>query len=163
MVRSGSRSVVVIACILLVAVLGSALICAFAMPKVAVAEETQEGDQPQARGIVELSLYITGGDGWVEAKVKNTFTFGLSIVEVQVKIFSSPTYETDINNMTVERSNYTEDLNIFKSITATAAVLNRNLYWKAWMRFRVDRGPWDERSTSTYKGDMQGNLTTVLI
>lgn len=126
--------------------------------------ETQDGAaEPAAtadeRGIfVTLSLSMTGDDnGHIIATVRNDFTLGYSTVIVMVELYSSYTYETDVNNMTFEARNRTEDLNIYESISIAKETGGEQKYWVAQLEYKQDSKPWKATCTAPVLFDANGS------
>lgn len=117
----------------------------------------EEEIEPQGL-MVKLSLNISAGDGNVTAKVKNTFTLFPSTVWVYVELYSSETYQESYTSMSLVAINSTKDLNMNKSISATASTNGESRYWQARMRYKFDSNDWISKVTSTYRYDGSGNL-----
>ena len=60
--------------------------------------------------------------------------------------------------MTLECSSYIQDLNLFKTIETKAPTLGVQRYWIARAWFRADSGPWNEKLTSVWLFDGNGNV-----
>lgn len=103
-----------------------------------------------------LTLTIDGGDGSVWSTAKNSFTLFPASVAVVVEIYSSNTYQDSYKNMTLENRQYINDLDMGKSITASASTNGTQRYWKGRMYYKVDSKDWQEKVTSTWLCDANG-------
>lgn len=104
-----------------------------------------------------LTLDIVYEGGYIKAKVKNEFTLFFSTVEVYVYLYSSDTYYSSIDYMTLESYNYIADLNIGQTVFAQKPLASK--YWKARTRFKIDKGAYEEMVTLTYYVDSNGNFS----
>lgn len=72
---------------------------------------------------VFLSVRMKGnGDGTVTASAQNEFAIGYLILPVTLTLYSSETYQTGVENMTVAGSATSDDLNIFGKLNVVAEV-----------------------------------------
>lgn len=130
-------------------------------PIVAHAEtiESESEENDNARGIyTKLSLSINAKDGIVTATVKNDFTLGNSVIPVVVELYSSYTFQEYVSNMTLESSNTTTDLDIYKTISTSCSTNGEQKYWCALMRYKHDSADWIEKITPIILLDGDGNV-----
>lgn len=104
-----------------------------------------------------LSLSIDGGNGQVWATARNDFTLFPSTVIVIVELYSSTTYYESFTNMDLVSKNNIDDLNIYQSISTYASTGGVQKYWQARMRYKIDSGSWEQRTTGTLTFDANGN------
>ena len=110
------------------------------------------------RAAANLVLLIGGtGNGYVWAKVENTFTYPSVDVWVYIELYSSLTYQESYTTMTLEYRESTHDLNQGESIGISASTNGQQKYWQARARFKVDVADWDSKTTSTLLYDANGN------
>lgn len=120
-------------------------------------ESTYEERNP--RLFTQLSLNIRSSEtGYVEGYVKNTFTFFPSQVYVRLYLYSSPTYTTDINQMTVEMMKITPDLDMGVELVAKASTKGEKKYWCAYMQYSADGGEVKTGQTDTLLFDANGQI-----
>lgn len=80
----------------------------------------------KARGLARLRYSISGKDGKITAKLKNEMALGSSKIEVSISLFCAPSKN---DTGTLKATNYIKDLNIFKSVKATASTNGETMYW----------------------------------
>lgn len=80
----------------------------------------------KTRGLAQLKYSITGKDGKITAQLKNEMALGSSKIEVSISLFCAPSKD---DTGTLKATNYIKDLNIFKSIKATASTNGETMYW----------------------------------
>ena len=103
-----------------------------------------------------LTLSIDGGDGYVWATAKNSFTLFPATVRVILELYSSETYQESYTAMNLESRVEINDLNIGKSIIAKAAINGVQRYWKGRMYYKIDSKDWQEQVTRTWLYDVNG-------
>lgn len=129
------------------------------------AKAETEGDEPlakvetQERGIyVNMSLSLdVDGNGHVIATAKNEFTLGYSTIIVMVELYSSYTYQEDVNNMEFEGRNRTEDLDIHKTIQVAKHNNWEKKYWVAQVEYNQDGRGWKTLCTPPVLIDENGD------
>lgn len=121
-------------------------------------EELEAQQTVEERGLfASLSLSISGGgNGTVIATVRNDFTLGYSTVIVMVELYSSYTYETNVDNMEFEGRNRTEDLDIYQSISLVADTNGEQKYWVAQLEYNQDGNGWKTKVTTPVLYDANG-------
>ena len=147
--------------IMLIAVLiGCVALCSMGKTaSAATTNPTPDADAEPLGLMTKISLEIgTYFESTVYARAKNTFTLGSSTVQVYVYLYTSPTYEEDYKNMTLESENYIGDLNMNKVIETTAQIDGVQRYWRAVCRYKLDKKDWVTKQTSTYLIDVNGNV-----
>lgn len=100
--------------------------------------------------ITKLNLNIDFIGDSAEAKVKNTFTLFPATATVYVYLYYSADYTDDYTAMTELASNYIYDLDMGKTLTASASTVNRGGYYLARMRYKIDSREWKESVTDVY-------------
>lgn len=75
-----------------------------------------------------ISLNETDGAN-VKAVLENSFTLFPSMVAVDLWLYSSTEKTSDLNKMTLEGTNSSEDLNMGESLTVVASTHNEDRYW----------------------------------
>lgn len=106
----------------------------------------------------QLSIVLNGEDGKVWVTVKNEFTLFPSTVMVYVDLYSSSEFCESYEGMNLVAQNYISDLNIGESITAEASTGGAAMYWQGKMRYKIDSGNLEERSTAIVKFDAEGGI-----
>lgn len=125
-----------------------------------LSHDTASASEVSAIGLfTDLSLSLRGKDGSVSADVVNRFTLFPATVEVYVELYRSETKTDDYTKMGLVASNYTSDLNMGQTISASASTEGRPCFWKGRVRYRVDGGAWSERTTETLLADINGNFS----
>ncbi len=119
--------------------------------------ETETEGEATPRLFTSLSLSIDGGNGQVWATVRNDFTLFPSTVIVIVELYSSTTYYESYTNMDLVSKNNIDDLNIYQSISTYASTGGVQKYWHARMRYKIDSGAWETKTTGTLTFDANGN------
>lgn len=97
-----------------------------------------------------VSVSLENNSTQVRAIAKNDFTLFPSKVYVEIVLYSFTTYTEDVTSMQEEARNSIDDLNMGKSIEATADINGRDLYWRARIRYRRDNGNWITKETATH-------------
>ncbi len=106
---------------------------------------------------LNIRIALNGiGDGYVTTKVTNAFTLFPATVRVIVELYSSDTYQDSYTNMTLVAKNFIEDLNMGKSIEASASTNGKQQYWKGRMYYKMDSNDWKEGFTETLLYDENG-------
>ena len=121
------------------------------------AVSVDETAEAEPRLFTLLSLNIGAENGEVWAAVKNEFTLGFSTVRVYVQLYSSYTYKESYTNMTFESQTYIEDLNIGETVRTAASTNGEQKYWMARARYRINSGDWEEKVSSLWLIDGDGN------
>lgn len=117
-----------------------------------------EESEVSPRLLTTLTLTIGGENGYVWARVRNDFTLGFATVNVYVELYSSLTKQDSYTDMTFESVNYIEDLNLFQTVETKAPANGVQRYWIARAWFRADSGAWNEKVTSVWLFDGNGNV-----
>lgn len=112
-----------------------------------VSKETQSEDDSITRLFTNISLTLDGGNGMVFVTAKNEFTLFSSTVYVIVELYSSSSYQTSYENMTLMSTHSTPDLNMGESISAQATTGGVPKYWLGRMLYQIDGSAWQERNT----------------
>ena len=145
-------------CLTLIAVLvGCVALCSVGTTASAATSNPSPDAEPLGL-VTRMSLQI-GSDGsnvWVRAH--NDFTLGPSTVAVYVYLYSSTSYQEDINNMALMSRNYIGDLNINKSIETSYPIYGEERYWRGRMMYRLDNKDWVSKETITYLVGADGQL-----
>ncbi len=108
-----------------------------------------------------LSLDIGVENGQVYAKAKNKISIFPSSVRVYVRLYSSQSYQESYHTMTLESENFTEDLNMGKTISTYASINGVKRYWQARIYYKIDNLDWNEKVTSVWLIDVDGTATMV--
>ncbi len=108
--------------------------------------------------ITSIRASIKGKDGIIYAVAKNTFTLFPSKVQVYIELYSSNSFQEDFRNMTMICRNYTDDLNMGKSIETSAPTEGFQKYWKARAHYCMDGKAWNETVTDTMLYNAQGEI-----
>lgn len=132
------------------------LVVLFVLPFSAKAKEvvepefvTLDDSDIDERGLyVEIGVSLYQENGRVYAEATNRFTFGVSTVYTVVILYSSETYTEDVEQMTFEAYNSTNDLNIWQSISCSVEY-DGPKYWCARVRYKNDSDPWKAEVTGT--------------
>ena len=103
--------------------------------------------------ITKLNLNIDFSGDKAVAKVKNTFTLFPATATVYVYLYYSADFTDDYTAMTELANNYTPDLDMGKTLTASASTVNRGGYYLARMRYKIDSREWNESVTDVYYRD----------
>lgn len=147
-----------ILCMMLIAILtGCLALCTIGTT--ANAATTDSSPDAETLGLMtKLSLDMGSSEGKVWATVHNDFTLGMSTVEVYVELYSSLTYQSSYKDMTLESQNHIGDLNINKTLRTTAPIDGVQRYWRARMRYKVDKKDWATKETATVLVDVNGKV-----
>lgn len=135
--------------------------CATVTPENAKAETvtTPNTQESILRGIytsIRLDIYGGGGKVWVTAN--NHLTILPSTVWVIVELYSSETYQSSYEDMTLVASNSIADLNMGESIVAESSTGGVQKYWCGCVRYKVDNKQWEEMTTGTFLFTADGTL-----
>lgn len=118
----------------------------------------QTAEEITPRGIfTSLSLAINGENGVITATAKNDITIFPSTVKVIVELYASPTYQEHYYDMILKDRNSTPDLNMGETISASCSTYGQQLYWMARMYYRIDSKDYEEKLTSVFLYDADGN------
>ena len=135
-----------LAAVLFVALLIPGLTCRAGAAENAEADGSVSVQEESAspRIFAHLTLSISGGDGRgnIYATVKNEFTLFPSTVNVVVSLYSSPIASTDYENMQLQATANSNDLNMGTTLTAIANNGGRQLYWYAVAEYQEGGGAW---------------------
>lgn len=124
-------------------------------------EVTEEGetlpvDELPANEAKPLSLYaevsvkIGKDDTYVYSIVKNEFTLLPGILRVYAELYSFDRYQTTYSEDDLEAREYIGDLDMGKTLTASAAKNGRKRYWMAVTRYKLDDGTWQSMQTDAH-------------
>ncbi len=103
--------------------------------------------------ITKLDLKVEFDGDAAAAKVKNTFTLFPATARVQAYLYYSETETNSYAEMTEVATEYIEDLNLGKTLTASWDTKGRGGYFRARMRYKIDNREWEERVTGQYRRD----------
>lgn len=106
-----------------------------------------------------LQLALGSNDGEVFAVAENRFTLLPSTVEVYVELYRSETQTDDCAKMSLVAFDYTPDLDMGQTVSASASTDGRPCFWKGRVRYRVNGSQWVERTTQTFLADLNGNFS----
>ena len=124
--------------------------------------ETVSLSQAEPLGIfTSLSLSINCDSRQVWATVKNDVSIFLSTVKVYVELYSSVTYKSSYQNMTLESRAYVSDLDMGKSLTTYALIDGVKRYWIARVYYKVGSKDWAEKMTGVWLIDVDGSAMMV--
>ena len=132
------------------------LVVLFVLPFSAKAKEvvepefvTLEVEGNDERGLfVQVSIMMYMKDNRVYASAKTRFALGPTTLYTVVVLYSSDTYTEDVEQMTFEAYNSTNDLNIGKSIECSVEY-DGPKYWCARVRYKNGSDPWQAEVTGT--------------
>ena len=105
---------------------------------------------------ISIKLGTTGAEVWADAH--NDFTLGMSTVQVYVFLYSSPTYQDSYSEMTLEKKEHIDDLDINKSLRVSMPINGVQKYWKARVMYKLDKNDWVSKETVALLIDVDGNL-----
>ena len=105
-------------------------------PQIIVQSESMSVTDSRAFTQLQLDIF-PAPDGRIRAVVKNSFTLFPSIVSVALYVFTSPTYTTDITEMTQENYAYIHDLDMGKELIVDTSTNGEKKYWMAYMNYQV--------------------------
>lgn len=91
--------------------------------------------EPRALTALVIDIY-PAPDGQIRAQVQNTFTLFPTTVSVALYVFTSPTYTTDITQMTQENYAYIHDLDMGQTLTIDTPTNGEKKYWMAYMWYQ---------------------------
>lgn len=91
---------------------------------------------PRAFTTLEIDIYPAPASGVIRAGVQNTFTFLPTTVSVALYVFTSPTYTTDITQMTQEGYAYSHDLDMGQALIIDTPTNGEKKYWMAYMLYQ---------------------------
>ncbi len=112
------------------------------------------------RALTSIKLTVTCKDGIVTAIAENTFTLFPSTVVVRVYLYSSMTKQSSYDGMTLQSSNYTDDLDMGDSISTSAGINGYARYWQARVYYHAGSG-WKEQTSLVYYIEADGMVTAV--
>ena len=153
MVKNKKRILLVLLT-LIVVVLNAVWACGFKSAKA----ETDNDEEISPQLLTTLSLGISSENGMVYGRVYNDFTLGFSTVRVVVELYSSYTYQESYTKMNLECRNSTPDLDIFKKIETSAPTNGETKYWMARGLYKINSGNYQEKVTSIWHIDGDGNV-----
>lgn len=116
--------------------------------------ETMSFDE--TRGLyAHLDVSVSSDNNYILGQVKNVFTLFPSTIVVYLELYSSEVYTEDHTQMTLEGSNYTQDLNQGEILEVRVSTGGRQRYWKVRMRYQFDDRDWveDETRSILYSAD----------
>lgn len=114
------------------------------------ASSVTDGEGPKRPPLLtNLSISIQGKNGTITTTVRNDITVFPSTVFVCVELYSSPTYYESYRDMTLVSSDMTDDLNMYRSISASASTNGQQMYWQGRMRYQINSGEWRDAVTGT--------------
>lgn len=82
--------------------------------------------ETKSRGLAKIQYSISGKDGKITAKMYNAMALGTSTIEITLSLYAAP---NNVDLGVLKAVNYTKDLNIFKSLKATASTGGVQQYW----------------------------------
>lgn len=103
-------------------------------------KDGENSDGAIARLFTNLSFNLYGENGYISATAKNEFTLFTSVVYVNVQLFTSDTYQSSFETMTMVGTNVTEDLDMGKSISVTYPTNGQQKYWIGRIIYRENGG-----------------------
>lgn len=132
------------------------LVVLFVLPFSAKAKEvvepefvTLDSEESGERGIfIQVSLTMYFEDNKVKAVATNRFALGPTTLYTVVVIYSSETYTEDVEQMTFEGYNSTNDLNMGKSLECSVDY-DGPKYWCARVRYKNGGDSWKSEVTGT--------------
>lgn len=132
------------------------LVVLFVLPLSAKAKEVVEpefvtldvegNDERGAYVQISITLYKEGNRVYSEAK--NRFTLGFSTIYTVVILYSSETYTEDVEQMTFETYNSTNDLNMGQTINCSVEY-DGPKFWCARVRYKDGTADWVSEVTGT--------------
>ena len=135
--------------------------CATVTPENAKAETvtTPNTQESILRGIyTSMGITLDGGNGKVWVTASNHLTILPSTVWVRVELYSSETYQSSYEDMTLVASNSIADLNMGESIIAEASTGGVQKYWCGCVKYKVDNKQLEEMITGTFLFTADGTL-----
>lgn len=127
------------------------------------ANVVEDNGEASPRGLyTNLSLSINGGNSKIWATVKNDLTLFTSTVTVIVELYSSNTCYESHTNMNFVSINSIEDLDMGHSIVAECHTGGVQKYWQARMRYNIDNGGWQSKTTGTMLYSAEGKYLGLL-
>ena len=145
-------------CLTMIAVLiGCLVLCSFGTTASAATSNPSPDAEPLGL-MARLSLHL-GTDGtnvWV--RVHNDFTLGPSTIQVYVYLYSSTSYQEDINNMALFSRNYIGDLNMNQTIETSYPIYGEQRYWRGRTMYKLDNKDWEYKETVTCLISADGQL-----
>lgn len=112
-----------------------------------------EGESSSAEPLglyTHITIIIEKDETHVCAVAKNEFTLFFSTVHVYAELYSFDTYQTTYSETDLEAREYIEDLNMGKTLTASASINGKSRYWMAVARFQLDGGARKTAQTDAY-------------
>lgn len=108
--------------------------------------EVEGNDERGAYVQISITLYKEGNRVYSEAK--NRFTLGFSTIYTVVILYSSETYTEDVEQMTFETYNSTNDLNMGQTINCSVEY-DGPKFWCARVRYKDGTADWVSEVTGT--------------
>lgn len=108
--------------------------------------EVEGNDERGAYVQISITLYKEGNRVYSEAK--NRFTLGFSTIYTVVILYSSDTYTEDVEQMTFETYNSTNDLNMGQTINCSVEY-DGPKFWCARVRYKDGTADWVSEVTGT--------------
>lgn len=105
-----------------------------------------------------LSVKLVGSGGVMSAVATNELTLLPSTVELHVELYRSTTYQEDCANMECVARNYTPDLNMGDTISASYSTGYEQWYWQGRIYYSFDQQEWKWVVTGCYLADGLGGL-----
>lgn len=96
---------------------------------------------PRLLTTLVIDIYPAPESGVIRAGVQNTFTLFSTTVSVALYVFTSPTYTTDITQMTQENYAYIHDLDMGQSLIIDTPTNSEKKYWMAYMWYQCGVDP----------------------
>lgn len=132
------------------------LVVLFVLPLSAKAKEvvepefvTLEVEGNDERGAyVQISITLYKEENRVYSEAKNRFTLGFSTIYTVVILYSSDTYTEDVEQMTFETYNSTNDLNMGQTINCSVEY-DGPKFWCARVRYKDGTADWVSEVTGT--------------
>lgn len=136
-------------CVLLV--LFTLILSVFGMQAVRSEKESASAAENDPIGLfIMISVSVNVENGMVVASAKNNFTLFPATVKLSVMLYSSPTYQSSYETMTLAASNSTDDLNMGKTIYTEAPINGQTMYWQARAYYKADDHDWKEKLTAVW-------------
>lgn len=111
------------------------------------AEDSGCEESPQRGWFVTVNISINGDENTVWTTAKHEFSIFSSTVIVYLYLYCSDTYQESYTNMTLVSSNYSSNLTLGNSITASGSTGGVPKYWLGRMYYKIDNGNWQESVT----------------
>ena len=147
----------ILICLIVIAILTGCVALSSMGATANAATATPSPDVDPLGLVTRISIHLGTTDVEVWAEAHNDFTLGMSTVEVYVYLYSSLTYQESYTGMTLESENYINDLDINKSLRASAPINGVQRYWKARVQYKLDNKDWVSKETVAVLIDADGN------